>query len=325
MFKFFNKENKEGIRDISNQDKIEKLEEKELIYVNEIFELASQVQKNVDILVKEEGNITYGLDEILKGSEVTTEQTNRVNEHLKVLSKNSDNTKQLVDGVFTSLDKSNKEIENAKSEFNELINQVSSVSTVFEEFVNLISDIQVHYNSIQGFAAIINGIAGQTNLLSLNAAIEAARVGEAGKGFTVVANEIKKLSVDTQNNAKDIMDSLKNLTTSMEKLISKSNDGSNVISKTTGIIEGSTSILDKIIEAESEVHKNLQGVQDSQINNLQGINEISTNLVKLAEKSKSENEELEDIILSIQKKADCYMNILNYLNQIKILKNESNI
>lgn len=325
MFKFFNKEIQEEIRDLSKQNKIEKLEEKEPNYANEIFELASQVQKNVDILVKEEGNITYGLDEILKGSEVTTEQTNYVNEHLKTLSQNSDNTKQLVDGVFTSLDKSNKEIENAKKEFNELINQVSSVSTVFEEFVNLMSDIQVHYNSIQGFAAIINGIAGQTNLLSLNAAIEAARVGEAGKGFTVVANEIKKLSVDTQNNAKDIMESLKNLTTSMDKLISKSNDGVSVITKTTGIIEGSTSILDKIIEAESEVHNNLQGVQDSQINNLQGINEISANLVKLVDKSKSENEELEDIIYSIQKKADCYMNILNYLNQMKILKKESNI
>lgn len=323
MFNFLNKDKQKQVKEIYEKDKINKVEEKELTYTDEIFELASQVQKNIDILVKEEGNITYGLDEILKGSEVTTEQTNRVNERLKVLSHNSDSTKQLVEGVFTSLDKSHMEIETAKNEFNQLIKQVNSVSEVFEEFLKLISDIQIHYNSIQGFATIINGIAGQTNLLSLNAAIEAARVGEAGKGFTVVANEIKKLSLDTQNNAKDIMDSLKNLTTSMDNLISKSNEGASVITKTTDIIEGSTSILDKIIEAETEVHKNLQGVQESQIDNLQGINEISTNLIKLVEKSKSENEELEDIIFSIQKKADSYMNILNYLNQIKILRDES--
>ncbi len=322
MFNFLNN-NQKQIKDTYEQNKENTFEEKNLEYAEEIFELASQVQKNVDVLVKEEGNITYGLDEILKGSEITTEQTNRVNEHLKILSQNSDSTKQLVEGVFTSLDKSNMEIENAKNEFNELVNQVNSVSDVFEEFLELISDIQVHYTSIQGFASIINGIAGQTNLLSLNAAIEAARVGEAGKGFTVVANEIKKLSVDTQSNAKDIMDSLKNLTTSIDKLISKSNDGASVITKTTGVIQGSTSILDKIAEAETEVHKNLQGVQNSQRDNLQGIKEISANLVKLVDKSKYENKELEDIIYSIQKKADCYMNMLNCLNQIKILRGES--
>lgn len=322
MFNFLNN-NQKQIKDTYEQNKANTFEEKNLAYAEEIFELASQVQKNVDVLVKEEGNITYGLDEILKGSEITTEQTNRVNEHLKILSQNSDSTKQLVEGVFTSLDKSNVEIENAKNEFNELVNQVNSVSDVFEEFLELISDIQVHYTSIQGFASIINGIAGQTNLLSLNAAIEAARVGEAGKGFTVVANEIKKLSVDTQSNAKDIMDSLKNLTTSIDKLISKSNDGASVITKTTGVIQGSTSILDKIAEAETEVHKNLQGVQNSQRDNLQGIKEISANLVKLVDKSKYENKELEDIIYSIQKKADCYMNMLNCLNQIKILRDES--
>lgn len=322
MFSFLNN-NQKQIKDTYEQNKVNTFEEKNLAYAEEIFELASQVQKNVDVLVKEEGNITYGLDKILKGSEITTEQTNRVNEHLEILSQNSDSTKQLVEGVFTSLDKSNMEIENAKNEFNELVSQVNSVSDVFEEFLELISDIQVHYTSIQGFASIINGIAGQTNLLSLNAAIEAARVGEAGKGFTVVANEIKKLSVDTQSNAKDIMDSLKNLTTSMDKLISKSNDGASVITKTTGVIQGSTSILDKIAEAETEVHKNLQGVQNSQRDNLQGIKEISANLVKLVDKSKYENKELEDIIYSIQKKADCYMNMLNCLNQIKILRDES--
>lgn len=322
MFSFLNN-NQKQIKDTYEQNKVNTFEEKNLAYAEEIFELASQVQKNVDVLVKEEGNITYGLDKILKGSEITTEQTNRVNEHLEILSQNSDSTKQLVEGVFTSLDKSNMEIENAKNEFNELVSQVNSVSDVFEEFLELISDIQVHYTSIQGFASIINGIAGQTNLLSLNAAIEAARVGEAGKGFTVVANEIKKLSVDTQSNAKDIMDSLKNLTTSMDKLISKSNDGASVITKTTGVIQGSTSILDKIAEAETEVHKNLQGVQNSQRDNLQGIKEISANLVKLVDKSKYENKELEYIIYSIQKKADCYMNMLNCLNQIKILRDES--
>ncbi|AQR95281.1 MULTISPECIES: methyl-accepting chemotaxis protein [Clostridium] len=325
MFNFLGKDNNTDKIDSNiNAAELNKVEEKEFGYTNEIFDLANQIQRNIDVLVNEEGSITYGLDSILKGSEVTTEQTDHVNEHLKTLSENSDNTKRLVDGVFLSLDKSKEEINMAKKDFNEIINQVQSISSVFDEFNEVISEIQTNYNSIQGLASIITGIAGQTNLLSLNASIEAARVGEVGKGFSVVANEIKKLSLDTQDNAKDIMTSLKNLTQSMERLMSKSNDGVNVINKTSGVIGASSTILDRIAKAEAEVHKDLQEVQVSQINNLEGIKEISTNLVKLVDKSKSENQELEEIIFSIQKKADCYTNILNYLNQIKILKDQSN-
>jgi methyl-accepting chemotaxis protein len=322
MFDFSNKNKEEKIKPYEVAASKIKVEEKGALYTKEIFELNSQIQSNVDILVREEGDMTHGLNTLLKGSEYTTQQTVQVNEHLQSLSDNSDKTKKLVDGVVVSLNNSQKEIENAKSEFSDLISQVGSVSQVFEELLILISDIQQHYNSIQGFATMITGIAKQTNLLSLNAAIEAARVGEAGKGFSVVANEIKKLSVDTQENAKDIMDSLQMLTTSMGQLVVKSNEGSGVITKATGIIEGSSSILDKIIDAESEVYKHVEGVQESQSNNLNGVRKISTSLTNLVEKSKDENQQLETIIYSIQRKADCYMHILNNLNQIKILENE---
>lgn len=323
MFKFLKKDNFSEIKYSQSQvNKVLKAEEKSFEYKNEIFDLTSQIKNNVDVLVKEEGAMTYGLDNLLKGAEYTTEQTDHVNKYLQNLSENSDKTQQLVEGVFVSLDNSQKEIENARGEFGNLIHQVSNVSQVFDELLKLISDIQTHYNSIQGFATMITGIAQQTNLLSLNAAIEAARVGEAGKGFSVVANEIKKLSADTQENAKDIMSSLKNLTTSMDQLATKSNEGHGVITKATEIIEDSSSILDKISDAESDVHKHVQGVQDSQSNNLNGIKEISTNLTNLVDKSKAENQQLETIIYSIQKKADSYMYILNNLNQIKILEKE---
>jgi methyl-accepting chemotaxis protein len=322
MFKFSNKNREEKIKIQENIISNPKTEEKEFLYTKEIFELKSQIQNNVDILVKEEGDMTHGLNTLLKGSEYTTQETEQVNEHLQNLSHNSDTTKKLVDNVVVSLNNSQKEIETAKSEFIDLISQIGSVSEVFEELLILISDIQEHYNSIQGFATMITGIAKQTNLLSLNAAIEAARVGEAGKGFSVVANEIKKLSVDTQENAKDIMDSLQMLTSSMGQLVNKSNEGSDVINRATGIIEGSSSILDRIIDAESEVYKDVEGVQDSQSNNLHGVREISTSLTNLVEKSKAENQQLETIIYGIQKKADCYMHILNNLNQMKILENE---
>ncbi|AGF57610.1 methyl-accepting chemotaxis protein [Clostridium saccharoperbutylacetonicum] len=292
------------------------------IYMEEVIELVEQIKNNASLVVSEEGNITYGLGNLLKGVEYTTEQTEKVNDYLQMLSKNSDKTENLLIDVITSLNKSQNQIETAKLDFDELIKQVKIVSTVFDEFIKLISNIQVQYNSIQDFARIITGIAQQTNLLSLNASIEAARAGEAGRGFSVVANEIKKLSVDTQKNAKDIIDSLKNLTHSMGELSDKSNEGTSLIGSTTGIIEKSSTILENIIESESEVNENVQQVQESQKENLQGIKEISMNLNNLVDRSRLENKELENILYSIQKKADYYINVFNYLNQIKMLREE---
>lgn len=323
MIKFINKKNLNEMNVLEKHiDNNLKNETKCFIYIDEVIELISQIQNNTDYIINEEGNITYGLNNLLKGTEYTTNQTEKVNEYLQILSKNSDKTENLVTEVFSSLSKSQMEIENAKMDFNELIKQVKTVSQVFDEFLKLISNIQTHYNSIQSFATIITGIAQQTNLLSLNASIEAARAGDAGKGFSVVANEIKKLSMDTQKNAKDIINSLGNLTASMEELEDKSNDGTSVINKTTNIIEKSSSILEKIIEAESEVNENVQEVQESQKENLHGIKEISINLSKLVDRSKIENKQLEEIIYSIQKKADYYINVFNYLNQIKMLQDE---
>jgi methyl-accepting chemotaxis protein len=296
--------------------------EKCFTYINEIIELTSRVQNNVDNLVKEEGSMTYGLNNLLKGTEYTTQQTEKVNEFLQNLSKNSDKTVNLVEDVFESLNNSQNEIENAKKDFSDLINKITRIASVFDDFLELISNIETHYNSIQGFTSIITGIARQTNLLSLNAAIEAARVGEEGKGFAVVAKEIKKLSIETQNNSRDIMNSINNLTASMKLLSDKSNEGSVAINETNEIIKDSSNLLNKIIHAESKVYDHVKQVQESQEDNLNGVKEISTNLTNLVNKAKTENQQLENIVYSIQKKADWYMHIMNNLNQIRILENE---
>lgn len=85
----------------------------------------------------------------------------------------------------------------------------TDTSDVINDFTKSFEELLNRVKSIENVTSQINGIASQTQLLSLNASIESARAGEAGRGFTVVAEEIKKLSENTSTLLKNIQSTVK--------------------------------------------------------------------------------------------------------------------
>lgn len=98
---------------------------------------------------------------------------------------------------------------------------------------------------------LVNQIASQTNLLGLNAAIEAARAGEFGKGFTVVANEIRKLSINSKNSinqVNEILTTIKNSVAKIEQDINLNTNSSNIQAKSVSEIISSMQALKETSE-----------------------------------------------------------------------------
>lgn len=91
------------------------------------------------------------------------------------------------------------------------INSVESVAAILTESINDLNELESSVNEVAVILNVISNIAEQTNLLALNAAIEAARAGEQGRGFAVVADEVRTLASRTQSSTVEIQDKINSL------------------------------------------------------------------------------------------------------------------
>ncbi|WP_375753228.1 methyl-accepting chemotaxis protein [Vibrio sp. HN007] len=186
----------------------------------------------------------------------------------------------------------------SQQSISDLANEVNSA----REVIGALNQQSEQINSI---AEVIRGIAEQTNLLALNAAIEAARAGEQGRGFAVVADEVRVLSQRTHSSTEDISQTLAELQSTATQAVS-------VMEKCQNLATHSVEETSKAAQSFEDINEAILAINDMSLqiasaaeeqssvtveinSNTESINEISGNLLKDASKGLDESQSLAEL------------------------------
>jgi len=142
----------------------------------------------------------------------------------------------------------------------ELSNSVDSVGKSFNEFTSKISVLGDRLSQINKITEIINGIASQTSLLALNASIESARAGEAGSGFAVVAEEIRKLAEQSKNSAENINSLIAGVTLEASTMTKMTDTMSNELDDQVRVINTAMDSFSRIISGVDDAVPRIEAI-----------------------------------------------------------------
>ncbi len=173
-----------------------------------------------------------------------------------------------------------KEIADTAVETVERVNQTTG------ELSSLVENLTKHVGDISGIATVIKDIADQTNLLALNAAIEAARAGEQGRGFAVVADEVRKLAEKTIKATVEIADKITSIRTESERTTVSMSKASEEVEKATGYIRNVGDALQSIVEAIRHANEDVATISAAVSEHSAGSLDVSMNIEKTLSVSK---------------------------------------
>ncbi|EWS97986.1 chemotaxis protein [Pseudoalteromonas sp. SCSIO_11900] len=268
--------------EIDTHDEIGQLGESFNVFVSKLHSIiAGVVDVTSDVKTASSDINTQTLlieDKLLKHNHETDLVATAITEMSATSHEVAQNTTQ----VAVSTQAATKEVANAQDCVDVSLSEVSNLMGEINQAAEQVNSLSEQSKKINSVLSVIGGIAEQTNLLALNAAIEAARAGEQGRGFAVVADEVRSLASRTQDSTLEINEMLSEL--------------HNLVTAAVGAMQASQQSCNRSVESSRAISESLGAVTTS----VTTINDMSTQIATAATEQSSVTEEINRNVYAIQ-------------------------
>ncbi|UCZ53577.1 methyl-accepting chemotaxis protein [Bacillus shivajii] len=180
---------------------------------------------------KATNQITESIQEVATGADNQVQSTNSANQTASEIKSGMQEIAKSVESVIYSSATADEKSANGTKVVENAVKQMGAIDTKTAEIANVVSQLGDKSKEIGSIISLITDVAEQTNLLALNAAIEAARAGEHGKGFAVVADEVRKLAEQSNHSANQIGNLVEDIQKGIDQSVSVMGEGRESVQK----------------------------------------------------------------------------------------------
>lgn len=263
--------------------------------------------------------ISANIGDVAKGAQ---HQSSSIQDASQVLSLLSQRVQLAQSKAVSTAENASFTLETAQRGRGRVDSTVKAMDTIYgstketAEVLNVLNELS---GRVGGIVTTINSIAGQTNLLALNAAIEAARAGEHGKSFSVVADQIRKLSEESNQEAKNISGLVNDMIVEIEKAVGSIENGQAAVENGVKVVNETDETFIGIINAVDQIVANIDEITSITDDEVASSQEVISIIDKISETTQTTSANAQEVLAEVEEQTSTIESISAGAEQISAM------